>query len=144
MSAVIGETQSGLNGTLLVTVLIASVGEALPEMMQSIPKLSDSRLYGVDACRKTKEIYSANQDGDDERCKVTLISLQRRLVLLWCKKFKSIHSDHLSTTKQQHLLFRSKLEAFWERDEQERGTPPCALSGVKDNFSTPVSQNCLL
>jgi len=53
----------------------------------------------------------------------------------------------LSTTKEQHLLFRSKLEAFWERDEQERGTAPCALSvlaGVKDNFSTPVSQNCLL
>ncbi len=147
MSAVIGETQLGLNTTLLVTVLIASVGEALPEMMQSIPKLSDSRLYGVDACRKTKETYSANQDRDDEGCEVTLISIQRRLVLLWFKKFKSIPSERLSTTKEQHLLFRSKLEAFWERDEQERGTAPCALSalaGVKDNFSTPVSQNCLL
>lgn len=44
-----------LNATLLVTVLIASVGEALPEMMQSIPKLSDSKLYGVDACRKIKK-----------------------------------------------------------------------------------------
>lgn len=36
--------------TLLVTVLIASVGEALPEIMQSIPKDSESRLYGVEAC----------------------------------------------------------------------------------------------
>lgn len=69
-----------MNVTLLVTVLIASVGEALPEMMQSIPKLSDSRLYGVDACRKTKRTCSANQDGDDERSEVTLISIQRRLI----------------------------------------------------------------
>lgn len=36
--------------TLLVTVLIASVGEALPEIIHSIPKDSDSRLYGVEAC----------------------------------------------------------------------------------------------
>lgn len=36
-------------GTLFVTVLIASVGEALPEIIQSIPKDSDSRLYGVEA-----------------------------------------------------------------------------------------------
>lgn len=36
--------------TLLVTVFIASVGEALPEIIQSIPKDSDSRLYGVEAC----------------------------------------------------------------------------------------------
>lgn len=36
--------------TLLVTVLIASVGEALPEIIHSIPKGSDSRLYGVEAC----------------------------------------------------------------------------------------------
>ena len=36
--------------TLLVTVLIASVGEALPEIIQSIPKDSESRLYGVEAC----------------------------------------------------------------------------------------------
>lgn len=36
-------------GTLLVTVLIARVGEALPEIIQSIPKDSDSRLYGVEA-----------------------------------------------------------------------------------------------
>lgn len=129
-------------------MLIASVGEALPEMMQSIPKLSDSRLYGVDACRENKKrTRSSNQDGDDEQSEVTLISIQRRLILLWCKKFKSIRSKRLSTTKEQHLLFRSKLEAFWEKDEQERGKAPCALSalaGLKDNFSTPVSQNCLL
>lgn len=37
------------NATLLVTVLIASVGEALPEIIHSIPKDSDSRLYGVEA-----------------------------------------------------------------------------------------------
>ena len=36
--------------TLLVTVLIASGGEALPEIIHSIPKESDSRLYGVEAC----------------------------------------------------------------------------------------------
>lgn len=37
------------SATLLVTVLIASVGEALPEIIHSIPKESDSRLYGVEA-----------------------------------------------------------------------------------------------
>lgn len=36
--------------TLLVTVLIASVGEALAGIIQSIPKDSESRLYGVEAC----------------------------------------------------------------------------------------------
>lgn len=40
--------------TLLVTVLIANVGEALPEMMQSIPRESDSRLQGVEAYRENK------------------------------------------------------------------------------------------
>lgn len=35
--------------TLLVTVLIARVGEALPEIIHSIPKESESMLYGVEA-----------------------------------------------------------------------------------------------
>lgn len=37
------------NVTLLVTVLIARVGEALPEIIHSIPKESESMLYGVEA-----------------------------------------------------------------------------------------------
>ena len=45
--------------TLLVTVLIASVGEALPEIIHSIPKDSDSRLYGVEACRGERERRSS-------------------------------------------------------------------------------------
>lgn len=57
------------SSTLLVTVLIASVGEALPEIIHSIPKDSDSRLYGVDACggwgrgaeaEKKKKYYNTN------------------------------------------------------------------------------------
>ena len=36
-------------------MLIASVGEALPEIIHSIPKDSDSRLYGVEACRRKRE-----------------------------------------------------------------------------------------
>lgn len=35
--------------TLLVTALMARVGDAPPDMMQSILRDSDSRLYGVDA-----------------------------------------------------------------------------------------------
>lgn len=41
--------------TLLVTALMARVGDAPPDMMQSILRDSDSRLYGVDACRNRRQ-----------------------------------------------------------------------------------------
>lgn len=49
--------------TLLVTVLIASVGEALPEIIHSIPKDSDSRLYGVEACGGLGVVCGGRQAG---------------------------------------------------------------------------------
>ncbi|TNN66197.1 hypothetical protein EYF80_023536 [Liparis tanakae] len=43
-------SQASTQSHLAHILLIASVGEALPEIIHSIPKDSDSRLYGVEAC----------------------------------------------------------------------------------------------
>lgn len=56
--------------TLLVTVLIASVGEALPEIIHSIPKDSDSRLYGVEACGGLGVVCGGRQAGRHTRTRI--------------------------------------------------------------------------
>lgn len=104
--------------TLLVTVLIASVGEALPEIIHSIPKDSDSRLYGVEACGGWGWCVEAEKNIKKKKKKnqhhpiIKHMKSHCRLQNLNDVCGKSLHSDRIPTRggrKKVHQFLDDRL-----------------------------------